>query len=296
MSKFTKDEIDQLTDEEREGLAELEAEERAENGEDDAEADAEGGGDADAGAGSDAAAAEAAAAKPAAGDPPPAEQSKDTAAPPAAAPFPIYEMPADYERRISTLEQQRTELARQFDDGDLTGAEFQSKLSALNREETDLREAKLRAEISYDTQLEGWKQTATAFIQANPQYEPGSLLFKMLDEAVRGLQNNSERPFDPAILHQAHQQVQAELTRFTGAPQQAAGAQPAKGAPAGKTLPPPPAIPPSLATIPAAALEDTGQGSEFAHLDRLLQTDPLKYEQALAKLTDEQRERYEQGA
>lgn len=288
MAKYSAEEMAQLTEDEREGLAELEAEERAEAGDDGVDPAA--GADADADAEKD----------PAAPDPAPSAEADKGASPPPAVdkggtPFPTYEMPADYDTRLSTLETQRAAVAQQFDDGDLTGAELNAKLAALTREEQELREQKLRAEISYDARLEGWKMSATAFIQANPQYSPGSPLFRMLDEEVKTLQNAAANPFDPKILIEAEAKVKtqlAEIAKLTGMASPAKTQAPAAGtAPTGEK----PAIPPSLAAIPAAALEDTGTGSEFAHLDRLMQTNYPKYEEALAKLTEEQRERYEMG-
>jgi len=309
-SKYSAEELAQLSEEEREGLAELEAEERAESGDDGAEdgaAEDTGKSAGEAGAGADAGAA-------AAPDPAATPTAAEAPPPPVTdrggAPFPTYELPADYEQRIKTLETQRAQVAQQFDDGDLTGAELNQKLAALNREEQDLRETKLRAEISYDARLEGWKMSATSFIEANPQYAPGTPLFNMLDAQVKTLQEAATNPFDPKILAEADAKVKeqvAEIARLTGMapppatpaakPAAAAAQTPAAAAAtaAAAAAAEKPAIPPTLATIPAAALEDTGQGSEFAHLDRLAQTDIAKYEAALARLTPEQLERYEQG-
>lgn len=306
-SRYTAEELAQLSEEEREGIAELEAEERAESGDD---GDEEGAA-ADAGKAADDAGASAdggAAAAPAAA----ATQTAAEAAPPpvtdrGGTPFPTYDLPPDYDQRIKTLETQRAQVAQQFDDGDLTGAELNQKLAALNREEQDLRETKLRAEISYDARLEGWKMSATSFIEAHPQYAPGTPLFNMLDAQVKTLQEAATNPFDPKILAEADAKVKeqvAEIARLTGMappatpaarPPAAAAPTPAAAAAAAAAAAEKPVIPPTLAAVPAAALEDTGQGSEFAHLDRLAETDNAKYEAAIARLTPEQLERYQQG-
>lgn len=300
-NRYNDDELADLTAEEREGLKELAEETGSDAGDGGAAPGADAGNaggaaGADDGAGAEAAAAaaaeaaaEAAAAKTAA--------VADGGAPPSS--FPDYQMPENYDERMSTIDNQRKEVAKQFDDGDITGSEMNAKLTALNREESQLNEARIRAELAYDVRLEGWRTTVHEFIDANPQYKPGSVLFTALDAQVRALQDKAPNPFSPSIMQDAHRHVQAEVRAALGLPAELVGkdrgaADPA-AQPAAKPKPAAPEIPPTLAGVPAAALEDTGQGDSFAYLDRLQATDYEKFEAALAALSDADRARYERG-
>jgi len=50
-------------------------------------------------------------------------------------------------------------------------------------------------------------------------------------------------------------------------------------------------VPPNLGKIPAAAANPTDDG-KYAHLDRLMDSDPLAFEEALAGMTPAQRDEY----
>ena len=52
-----------------------------------------------------------------------------------------------------------------------------------------------------------------------------------------------------------------------------------------------PKVVPNIGSLPAAQANDTDDG-KFAYLDRLADSDPLKYEATLAKLSDADREAY----
>jgi hypothetical protein len=52
-----------------------------------------------------------------------------------------------------------------------------------------------------------------------------------------------------------------------------------------------PELPPTLRSVPAAESADTS-GNRFAALDRLLETDPMAHEEALAKMSRADRDAY----
>ena len=312
-SRYTQDELAELTDEEREGLAEMEAEEAADEADDtsadDTDAGEAGQEDAEEGA---AEKGEADAESEAAAAPEPQKQEQQeppaAAAPEAeteagteerAAPQQVrdYGYPENYEARIADIDAKRDSLAQRLDDGEITGREFNAQARELDRQAQDLRDQKLRAEVSYDRDFEAWQGNVGKFLAAHPEYRPGTPLYVALDGEVRRLQEESGGSLDPVILGQAHANLVAQRRKSLGLPDEAAKAPPA--APAQKKpdpARPKPAIPPTLAHVPAAATEDTGDTSAFAYLDRLAETNFEKYEAELLKLTPDQLDRYENGA
>lgn len=312
--KYTQDELAALTEEEREGLAELEAEEAEDAGGDADEGDAAEG-EETAGDGGDAADPEAGEGdsvekaapeadaeaqhrqEEAATTEPEAEARAAEPAPPQ--PVRDYGYPENYDQRVADIDAKRDDLAQKLDDGDISGREFNAQSRELDRQAQDLREQRLRAELARDRDLDAWQANVGRFLAEHPQYEAGSFLYNVLDGEVTRLQKSVGGSLDPALLQQAHANI---LAQMRGA---APAAEPAK--PAAKPVVPPapaakaaakpkPAIPPTLAHVPAAATEETGETSAYAYLDRLAGTDHARYLAELQKLTPEQLERYENGA
>lgn len=291
-----------LTDEEREALT-------LEDGDDDANADANQGadeadaqadaqdGDDGAAADADAAPVDADAADAADADPAPAadvaahaaaEQPKEPAP---SAPLLVIEAPADAQEKLAAIAALKEEIAQKFDDGEITAKEFQKQLDAQNKAERDI-EMKLHAVEMAQTmesqrQQRTWEMDCDSFIAKHPEYaDPKSREYALLNEAVmtiarmpvnQGLSNK-------AALEKAHRIAQVEL---------AAEAPAAAPAPAGKQAPakiPRQPAPPNIGNLPQAVIPDASAG-EFAHLDRLMKN-PDAYEDALAKLSAAQRDRY----
>lgn len=215
-------------------------------------------------------------------DAPPEKPTAAQPPPPAA-----YAAPADIDQKISDVRAQQDALAEQFDAGDLTAIEFNKQRAALDDQLFNHRMAKERATQSFDDRRHYWDTvTVNAFLKDNDEYEPGSALFDSLDLEVRKLQVGEFKadPFDPAIMEKAHERVMASWRKVNGK-----GADPAKDADPAKKR----EIPPSLGDLPSAGEDDlTGNGGQFAFLDRLMEKQPLQFEKEFAKLTDAQREQY----
>jgi hypothetical protein len=110
---------------------------------------------------------------------------------------------------------------------------------------------------------------------------------------VRHLQvaamEKGEDPLDSAILAEAHKAISEAVQSLTGEkPAKPDALAPDKAAAPG--VPKRPAPPPTLASVPSADITDTN--SEFAVLDRMADADPTKFEDALAKMPEHERERY----
>lgn len=326
MTKPTAEELEQLTDEERAGLAEEHGDE--ETTEEEAEKPA--------GEGEAAATAAAAAADPkkegetgleddpakaAAVDPEkvvapavapvatpakdprdPAESMRaaqlDMAAGPErekpAAPAPVAHAVSDWrppekaQERLDDLAQQRRQLAEKFDEGEVTGVEYREQMETLEEQQRELREGILKASINRETAEAYWGQvTVATFLASHPGYVPGTPAHAALDLEVRKLQVETNNPFDPNILEKAHANIEASARVLLGLPAKPTKDEPKPGA--AKVKPGGPVIPPTLGGLPAADIEEVDDGGGFAALDRLT---GVAYEKALAAMPEADRERY----
>lgn len=212
----------------------------------------------------------------------------DAAAKPVATQFPQYEAPADAKVKLTEIEQQRDALAAKFDEGELTAAEFRAQSRPLEEQRDTLKEQMLKASLSQDALVHTWSKLAVpTFLEKHPEYAPGTPLYVALDGEVRRLQAGSDNPFDPALLAQADATIKAQMRKAMGMPDTPTpAATPPKKDGKGRV------IPPTLAHLPSADLTEETDGGEFAFLDRLSEEDPGKFEAALGKLTEDQRERY----
>lgn len=230
--------------------------------------------------------------KPAAGDPPATEEQKAEeetkveAAAPAPRLLPQYEVPADAKDRITNIDTQLDELAKKFDDGEMTATELRAATKPLEQQRQDLRDQLLKQSLSFDSQIAAWSNvTVPAFLEKHPEYEPGSVLYDALNAEVKKLQMANDNPFDSTYLAKAHATVQASVRKSLGLPAVPADKQ--KKEEKAKRE-----IPPTLGGLPAADMNDANDGGEFAYLDRLADKDALAFEAALGKLSEEKREMY----
>lgn len=316
--KFTDEELELLTDEEREGLLDtsvtddpVDDDDATETG-DSAAAGVQAGGDKAAsddgehapGDGNDNDDDDELAAAAAAGDDGERKPDGDVVAAgpeegggPVSAPtagMPQWQAPENAEQRLTEIETEKDELARKFDDGELTGQEFRAQMKPLDKEEREIEQARFKASISTETVHHQWfNVTVPAFIAEHPEYSEGSPLHGALDAEVRKLQTEASKAgrsqLDGTILDQAHRNVQSGIRKVLGLPPLDEH-KPAPNADAGKA--PKRELPPSLNSLPADDVTDPDDGGKYAYLDRLADRDPMAFEDALAKLPEAEREAY----
>lgn len=202
--------------------------------------------------------------------------------------LPQYQVPADAKDKIKNLDAQLDELAKKFDDGELTATEYRQQMGPLESEKQDLRELLLKQSLSMDSQVATWTNvTVPKFLGDHKEYEPGTPLYNALNDEVKRLQAESDNPFNAAFLETAHRNVQASIRKSLGLPPLPDETKKTATAPAAKRE-----IPPTLARLPAADIAEAADGGEFAYLDRLADKDPLAYEEALAKLPQDKLDAY----
>lgn len=199
-------------------------------------------------------------------------------------------LPADINDKIKALDAERDKLAEQFDDGELNAKELRAKLKPIESELDELKERRTSAAVTRDLAIERYKtETVPTFFSEHPQYKPGTVLHTMLDTELRKLQSASKDPLNPKHLQKAHAILDKQLREALG---DAAKPKPKTENQSGKGKLPKREAPLTLANVPAADISDTGDGGEFAYLDRLANQDIEAYERELGKLSDEKRDRY----
>ncbi|CAN7305965.1 hypothetical protein LJR231_001576 [Phyllobacterium sp. LjRoot231] len=197
---------------------------------------------------------------------------------------PKYEPPEVNEKKVSELQAQIDAADKLFDDAEISAAELTAQKRPLEKE---VRRLERIIDNSKDVVTNWSENIVPAYFDANPQFRASAAMWAELDNQVRLIQAESLNPFDPSILPRAHKAAVASMRAAMGLPPEDP-AKPAPKPPAGARRD----LPPSLANVPASDISDTVDNSEFAYLDRLQERNDTSFEDALAKLTEEQHARY----
>ena len=204
------------------------------------------------------------------------------------APILVAQPVADAEARLTELATKKDALLTQFDDGDITAKDYQKQLDELSKQERkiefEVHEAQLAAKLEQQRLQNDWNATCNAFIENHAVYKDNPRLYKALDAEVRELAAKPDTAnwSGAKFLEEAHKNLK---TAFGFNEPDAATTKPADSQRQQRELPP------NLAKVPAANLEDTN-GGRFAVLDRLANSDPIAYEEALNKLSATERDAY----
>lgn len=220
--------------------------------------------------------------------PTPAEEPDDADVTPA------WLLPMDVKQGIDELKAQRADLAEKADNGELTYAEHRKLADDIEDKLDALKTRQMAADIERTQAINKWgKETVPDFIKQNPEYSRSPALTKMLDEKVRELQAQSRNPLNPKLLEKAHAVIRREIFgEEAPLPAKTSAGQQEQGKPKPAQVPKRPGMPPTLRDVPQADATEAGGGGEFGYLDRLMDTDSVAFENALARLTEPQREKY----
>ena len=203
-------------------------------------------------------------------------------------------LPEDYAEKVAALKDDARVLAQKFKDGEIEFDDFQEQTEALNSRRDELAEIRVKASIAEDmnsqTVEQRWQFTIDRFAAAVARDEKIDYKTDLekqadLDSFVKTLAanpKNKDKDFD-WFLAEGHKRVKA----LHGIVDSTAAAEKKVEKPARK----PPAAPQTLAQVPGS--DGVGDvGGEFADLDAL---EGIDLEQAIAKMTPAQRERYVRG-
>ena len=205
-------------------------------------------------------------------------------------PRPVFEapdVPADVDDQIAAAKLAKIKLAEKFDEGEITAVEYAKQTEELNDFQRELENKRFKAQLAAESQqsreLDSWEETCSDFLSAHPEISKSKLRYDSFDYAVRLVTGDQAN----AALTGAQQLEKAYQTWVTELGIQVE--QPAQSG--AKPDPRKPKVVPNSGSLPAAQANDTDDG-KFAYLDRLADSDPLKYEATLAKLSDADREAY----
>jgi hypothetical protein len=210
------------------------------------------------------------------------------------------DLPDDYEAKVTELKEEKRALAAKFKDGDIEFEDYTTQMEALDDRRDELNDLRVRASVAQDmntqTAEQQWQHTVRQFTSAVARdekidYAKDAEKQADLDLFVKSLAAN-EKNADKSMewfLSEAHKRVKA-LHGIGGKPDPTPSADPKPSAKPSRK-PPVEHLPGTLAQVPGG----DGPGDlagEFADLDRL---EGLEYEQAIARMTPVQRERFLQG-
>lgn len=192
----------------------------------------------------------------------------------------VTQLPSDYDEQVKTIADKKTEVFDQFENGDISTAEYHKQLDAISKDERKLERIKERAEYDSQQAQHNWANiTVAGFLAQNPQYQGNQGLLNALDMEVRALQSQSGNMFDPSHLANAHERVKEQFAPMFISATKAPKTEP-------RTVP-------SLANTPASDIDEPSAG-EFDYLDRLAASDPIRYEDELLKLQSSSPSKYDQ--
>lgn len=194
----------------------------------------------------------------------------------------------DFDKKLEDIKNDKVALRAKFDEGDMNLAEYEDAREALNDKAYDLKTqqstALNNAEANKQAGIQRWEVEQEVFFNqdANSIYAD-KYIGAAFNQAVIDLANDPKNAnwSGPKFLAEADKLVRKSFN-LTAPAKEEAVAKPTIRKP---NLT---AVPKSLANLPNAET-DTTKGGEFAHLDKL---EGLELEQALAKLTDAQQQRY----
>ncbi|MBI5255529.1 MAG: hypothetical protein HY855_03445 [Burkholderiales bacterium] len=240
--------------------------------------------------------------------PAPAVPAEDSAEP-AAASSTAYQaaLPEDFDEQVSALASETDALAAKFKAGEIDFDAYRAEADKLADRRAELNSVKLKADLSSEmTQQEAARQWSGAIntlfdrVAKNDgiDYRKDEIRRADLDTFVKALAANPATESWPMsrFLDEAHKRVVALHGPVTAAPAAPPAAAPAAAAPApapaaGTRKPPVEALPQTLASVPGGDGPGDVAG-EFADIDRL---DGEALEDAIAKMSPAQRERYMRG-
>ena len=200
------------------------------------------------------------------------------------------DLPADIEAQRTALDEKEAAIDQQYDEGDILFTEHKQALRDINKQRNALDRAELKAELAaeaYQTQIDNsWQASQEAFFSAHPEFKiDNEAKWAAFDQLVK---NETKSVLDKGgavgvpELERAYTKYKQAFNIEAASPKQAK-------APASKNEG---VVPPNLGKLPAATANDTYDG-KFAHLDRL---EGVAFEDALAKLSDAQRDEYLRSA
>jgi hypothetical protein len=209
------------------------------------------------------------------------------------APLLVAEAPEDAQAKLTEIANQKAELRKQYDDGELTFDEYEAKKDELDDQRLEIRQAVAEAQIASKLEAQRARNEFLDYAkrftsEVHPEYAKNQDLYQLLDKTVIELANlpSNAGLTGQQVLEKAHKLVMIDHPDKFAAPAPNANANGKKQAAVPK-----PNLPPNLSKLPAATGTEAGE-SRFAALDRLAETDGIAFERALAAIPEAERDAY----
>ena len=220
------------------------------------------------------------------------------------------EAPENYEQQVQEINTALVEARRAWRAGDLSEDDLAAKEAELTERRLALEAQKVKAEIAAETTqqqaAQEWDFEVRSFMREVTRTEgidykdaKNKALNDDLDLVVKMLGNDPKNNDKSGewFLQEGHRIVKAKHN-LGGA---GAGDGDGKGGKGAEGKPGKPVerrantekLPKTLGGLPAAGVTETGNDGEFSHLDKL---DGMELEQAIARLTPDQADRYARAA
>lgn len=192
----------------------------------------------------------------------------------------------DYTEQLKAISDSREELYKNFDEGEIDAIELNQQLEELNEERRKIDREITRAEVQKDIHAKQarnvWEATVNNFLNQNPDYTKFKGRYELLDMHVRRIATENPSLSGKEVLELADKHIYESVLGIPKEqPQQAKG----------KPLKKPVDVPPTLNNAPASDMQETS-GGKWESLDRLLDKNPDKYEEMIAKLSDSELNEY----
>lgn len=213
--------------------------------------------------------------------------------------------PEGVEDKLKALDEREDKLTEQFDDGDITTAEYRKGLRELGKERDDItwsvrkyEQAKERHEESVagaqQQWMQNWFKTAQDFVKDRPEIARNKTVMQVFDNIVQGIntEENINKFSHQKRLEMAYKQWAEDL----GIQVQEPTGKGKQAKPAKKATPPKQRdLPPTLGKVPSADVNETDNGA-FGTLNRLFNSsnpkDVAKAEDMLSRMPEAEQDRY----
>lgn len=210
------------------------------------------------------------------------------------------------QKAVEDATQERKQIIDQYEDGDLSEEEYRQQIDAVEDKITDAKSDLKLANRDHEKINKAWGDACRSYLKNHmPGLSKDEAMLTAFDGTVRAITSQpafAQLSFEQ-ILRQAHANLEfnAEALGLKNVPP-VANRKPAKKTEKkpetkkkaeketdktdlGKT-------PTTLADVPASDVAAVTDDGSFASLAKLQDTDPLKFEAALAQLPDDQRDAF----
>lgn len=213
--------------------------------------------------------------------------------------------PEGVDDKLKELDTREDKLTEQFDDGDITTAEYRKGLRDLNKERDDLtwsvrkyeqaKERRDEAVAGANQQfMQNWFKTAGDFVKDHPEISRNKTVMQVFDNIVQAIntEENINKFSHQKRLEMAYKQWAEDL----GIEVQQPSGKGKQAKPAKKAAPPKKReLPPTLSKVPSADVNETDDGT-YGTLNRLFNSsnpnDVAKAEDMLSRMSEADQDRY----